>query len=151
MKVYPDTSFLCALYLVQSNSKAAIDCYNGLEKPLYVSALTVGEFKQSIRFQNFINSKDHTQGFSRKLGLVALENLQNNIDSGGIVIKSVDWAEVISIAERISSLYTTHYGHRYLDILHVATAKFFKASTLLTFDNNQKKLALAESLKVMPN
>jgi predicted nucleic acid-binding protein len=41
-------------------------------------------------------------------------------------------------------------GHRSLDVLHVATALHLGAREFLTFDANQRKLALAENLKVKP-
>jgi hypothetical protein len=63
---YPDASFLCALYVAQSTSAAAIAHYQRMKEPLHVSALLLGEFRQSVRFQIFRNSRDSTQGYSRK-------------------------------------------------------------------------------------
>jgi hypothetical protein len=39
-------------------------------------------------------------------------------------------------------------GHRGFEILHVAVALLVKAQCLLTFDENQKKLAVSEGLTV---
>lgn len=52
------------------------------------------------------------------------------------------------IAERLSSQYTWTEGYRGVDVIHVATALHLNASEFLTFDDNQKKLAQAEGLKV---
>ena len=38
MIAYPDTSFLCALYVAQSTSAAAIAHYQQMKEPLHVSA-----------------------------------------------------------------------------------------------------------------
>ncbi len=45
-------------------------------------------------------------------------------------------------------MHTAKQGHRSFDILHVATALVRRADKFLTFDENQKKLAEAESLDV---
>ena len=72
MIAYPDTSFLCALYVAQSTSAAAIGHYQRMKEPLHVSALLLGEFRQSVRFQIFRHSRDATQGYARKTGLEAV-------------------------------------------------------------------------------
>ncbi len=74
--------------------------------------------------------------------------LQANISAGAVVIVPVDWADVASMAERLSAQYTWTEGHRGFDVLHVATALHLGASQFLTFDANQKKLAEAEGLVV---
>lgn len=150
MIAYPDTSFLCALYVAQANSADAIAHYRRMKEPLHVSALLVGEFRQSVRFQNFRQSRDATQGYPRKAGLAALVKLQENLDAGALVIVPADWAEVINIAERISARHTVDGGHRYLDLLHVATALHLGAQDFLSFDVNQRKLASAEGLATKP-
>jgi predicted nucleic acid-binding protein len=62
----------------------------------------------------------------------------------------VDWQEVHSIAERLSSRYTAAGGYRALDILHLSTAIHLKARHLLTFDKNQIALTKAAGLEVRP-
>lgn len=150
MKAYPDTSFLCALYVPQSTSVVAIACYQRLTGPLHVSALLLGEFRQSVRFQIFRHSRDLTQGYARKTGLEALAILQANLDAGALVVVPAEWSEVIARAEQISSQHTPGGGHRYLDILHVATALQLGANEFLTFDVSQRRLAAAAGLTAPP-
>jgi predicted nucleic acid-binding protein len=147
---YPDTSFLCALYVPQSTSGAAIAHYRQMKEPLHVSALLLGEFRQSVRFQIFRHSRDATQGYARKTGLNALAKLQSNLDVGALVLVPADWAEVLNVAERISAQHTLGGGHRFLDVLHVATALHLGAVEFLSCDANQRKLAAAEGLAAMP-
>jgi predicted nucleic acid-binding protein len=147
---YPDTSFLCALYVAQSSSAAAIGHYQRMKEPLHVSVLLLGEFRQSVRFQIFRHSRDATQGYPRKTGLGALARLQTNLDAGALVVVPADWAEVINTAERISAQHTMSNGHRFLDLLHVATALHFGTAEFLSFDANQRKLATAEGLIARP-
>lgn len=150
MIAYPDTSFLCALYVAQSSSAAAIAHYRRMKEPLHVSALLLGEFRQSVRFQVFRHSRDATQGYGRKTGIAALAKLQSNIDDGALVVVPADWAEVINLAERISAQPTVGGGHRFLDLLHVVTAKHLGASEFLSFDGNQRTLAVAMGLAARP-
>ena len=150
MKAYPDTSFLCALYVAQSTSAAAIAHYQQMNEPLYVTALLLGEFRQSVRFQIFRHSRDATQGYARKTGLEALAKLQANLDSGALEVAAADWAEVINVAERISARHTIDGGHRFFDVLHIATALHLGAVEFLSCDANQRKLAAAEGLAARP-
>lgn len=150
MIAYPDTSFLCALYVAQSTSASAISHYQRMKEPLHVSSLLIGEFRQSVRFQIFRHSRDVTQGYPRKTGLEALAKLQSNIDAGALLVVPADWADVINLAERISAHHTINGGHRFLDVLHVATALHLGASDFLSCDANQRKLAAAEGLTPRP-
>ena len=147
---YPDTSFLCALYVVQTTSAAAICHYQLMKELLHVSSLLLGEFRQSVRFQIFRHSRDATQGYARKTGLEVLAKLQANLDAGALVVVAAEWADVINIAERISAQRTIGGGHRFLDLLHVATALHLGAAEFLSFDANKRKLAAAEGLVVKP-
>lgn len=150
MIAYPDTSFLCALYVPQSTSNAAVGHYQSMKEPLCVSAFLLGEFRQSVRFQIFRHSRDSAQGYARKAGLEALTKLQSNLDDGALMVTPAEWADVFAIAERISSKHTMGGGHRFIDILHVATALHLGAVEFLSCDANQRKLAAAEGLKVKP-
>lgn len=150
MIAYPDTSFLCALYVAQRTSAAGIGHYLQMKEPLHVSALLLGEFRQSVRFQIFRHGRDENQGYARKTGLEALAKLQSNLEAGALVVVAAEWADVINIAERISAKYTIAGGHRFLDILHVATAVHLGAAEFITFDANQRKMAAAEGLVAKP-
>ncbi|HEY3755917.1 MAG TPA: type II toxin-antitoxin system VapC family toxin [Opitutaceae bacterium] len=151
MNAYPDTSFLCALYVPQSTSAAAIAHYRRMTEPLHVSALLLGEFRQSVRFQIFRNSRDQSQGYARKTGLDALAKLQSNLESGALAVVPAEWADVLTIAERLSSKHTISGGHRFIDLLHVATALHLGVVEFLSCDGNQRKLAIAEGLTTKPS
>jgi predicted nucleic acid-binding protein len=121
-----------------------------MTEPLHVSSLLLGEFRQSVRFQIFRHSRDHTQGYSRKTGLGALEKLQSNLESGALVVAPAEWADVFSITERISAKHTIGGGHRFIDLLHVATALHLGAVEFLSCDANQRRLATAEGFTPKP-
>jgi predicted nucleic acid-binding protein len=148
MSAFPDTSFLCALYREQDNSKRADRKFNLLREPLTVSSLLLLEFRQSVRLQIGLHDRDKTRGFSRTDGTRMLEVLKSDLDSVVLKTVSVEWVAVHAIAGRLSDAHTISGCHRLIDILHVATSLHLGAGEFLTFDANQKKLARAVGLKV---
>jgi len=150
MIAFPDTSFLCAFYRRQANSPPAAAYFKALPETLHVSGLLVYEIRQSGRFQVWLHARDKTKGYSQADCDRALADLQTDLDTGTLVVASVDWPDVHRLAETLSKRHTIAGGHRSLDVLHVATALHLGAREFLTFDSNQRKLAGAEKFKVKP-
>jgi predicted nucleic acid-binding protein len=150
MIAFPDTSFLCALYVRQDNSLAAAAYFKTMPEALHVSGLLLYEFRQSVRFQVWLHGRDKNKGYPQAIAETALGKLQANMEAGAVVPVTADWPDVHRLAETISKRHTMTGGHRSLDVLHVATALHLGARELLTFDTNQRKLATAEKLKVKP-
>ncbi|MGL4399111.1 MAG: type II toxin-antitoxin system VapC family toxin [Luteolibacter sp.] len=150
MNVYPDTSFLCSLYRKQDTSPQAVAYQKQLSEPLPVSTLLLLEFRQSIRFQARLFEKDRSKGFSKTEGAAMLRALQSDLADSILEMVAPDWADVHRIAEELSAKYTESGGHHLADILHVATAVHLGAAQFLTFDANQRKLAEAEGMVVLP-
>ena len=147
MNAFPDTSFLCSLYRLQEFSPKAIAQMDRTKKPLPVSTLLLFEFRQSLRLQIFLQSKDRTKGFTKPEGEAMLRDLRADLASGVIAVVPIDWTEVHSLAETLSAKHTESDGHRFADLLHVATALHLGAEQFLTFDTNQRKIARAEGMK----
>jgi predicted nucleic acid-binding protein len=148
MIAYPDCSFLCAVYRLQDNSVPATTYFQRLPEPLSVTSLLLYEFRQSVRFQNFLFASDRTRGFGKSEGVKMLADLQSDLAAGIVEIVSADWPGVHALAERLSAQHTTIAGNRSFDILHVATALHFGAREFLTFNERQAALARAEGLRV---
>lgn len=148
MIAYPDTSFLCAMYRQQDNSLQAARHFAGMPEPLHLASPLLFEFRQATRWQIFLHSHSSAKGFDRSIATAALAKLQANISTGAIVVVPVDWADVASIAERLSAHYTWTEGYRGFDVVHVATALHLGATEFLTFDAKQKQLAEADGLLV---
>jgi predicted nucleic acid-binding protein len=148
MSVYPDTSFLCAMYREQSNSRRTDVWLDKRTQPMPVSTLLLLEFRQSIRFQIQLFGKDRSKGFSSTEGTAMLRALQTDLAAGVMEMVAPDWADVHRIAEELSSKHTITGGYRLADILHVATAIHLGADQFLTFDANQQRLAEAEGMTV---
>ena len=150
MIAFPDTSFLCAIYRRQDNSPAAAAYFKAMSEPLPVSGLLLYEFRQSVRFQVWLHARDKTKGYSQADGDRVLADLQTDLDTGAVVAVSAAWPDVHRLAETLSKRHTIAGGHRSFDILQVATALHLDTREFLTFDANQRKLAIAEKLKVKP-
>jgi predicted nucleic acid-binding protein len=148
MIAYPDTSFLCALYRSQANSPIAARYFAEMAEPLHVASPLLFEFRQSTRWQAFLHGNDPAKGFDRTTAQAALAKFNANLASGAIVVVPVEWADVASIAERLSAQYTWTEGYRGFDVLHVATALHLGVTQFLSFDTKQKALAEAEGLIV---
>ena len=148
MIAYPDTSFLWAFYRKQANSPQAAAHFAKMPEALHVASPLLFEFRKSVRWQTFLHLQDPSEGYDKPTALAALSKLHVEIASGAVVVVPVEWADVASIAERLSAQYTWTEGYRGFDLLHVATALHLGASEFLTFDEKQKKLAEAEGLRV---
>ena len=150
MTAYPDTSFLCALYREQDNSKAADEYRQAMKEPLPVTSLVLFEFRQSVRFHTWLHRKQAAKGYGEKEGAKMLADLKSDLETGLVKIILVDWAKVHSAAERLSAQQTGKGGYRAFDILQVATALELAAKQFLTFDPQQATLAKAAGLKAKP-
>ena len=146
--VFPDTSFLCSVYRTQEHSPKADAFMAQRDDPIPVSSLLLLEFRQSLRLQVRLHSKDKTKGFAKPEASQMLRDLQSDLRTKVLELVPVDWSAVHQTAEELSERYTEAKGHRLADILHVATALHLGADQFLTFDANQKALAQAEGMVV---
>ena len=150
MTAYPDTSFLCALYVKQSNSPAAAAHSASLREPIHVAAFLAYEFRQSLRFQTWRHSANARAGIALADAQAALLQFESDLANGVAVLAPCNFQEVFRLAEDLSKQHTRVNGHWSFAVLHVATALHLGAREFLTFDSNQRKLAAAEKLTVKP-
>jgi hypothetical protein len=94
---YPDTSFLCALYVAQSTSVRALAFIQSQPTALVSTSLLFYEFRQSVQFQVFRHSKDATQGYPINVAQTALSTLQANISAGVFRQGQVDWGLLVQV------------------------------------------------------
>jgi predicted nucleic acid-binding protein len=143
-KVFADTSFLFSLFGNDVHSPRAHRWTRQARDPIAITVLSQYEFGNAIRFASFRRS------VSRSDALASLSAFQADLGTGFLQLTSCDLVAVIKEAERLSDRYTWTGGHRSFDVLHVATAKILKTATFLTFDTNQRKLAISEGLALGP-
>ena len=63
-------------------------------------------------------------------------------------VASSEWEGVVTRAEKLALDHTPRHGARAMDILHLAFALQLGATELLSFDENQRGVALVEGLAV---
>jgi len=150
LTAYPDTSFLCAFYVKQSNSPSAAAHAATMREPLHVAAFLAYEFRQLLRFQTWRHSTNPREGIAPADAQAALLQFETDLANGVAVSTPCNFQEVLRRAEYLSKQHTSASGHRSFDVLHVATALHLGVKEFLTFDVNQRKLAAAERLTPKP-
>jgi len=139
--VYADTSFLFSLYVPDVNASAALATMRRLNSRLISTDFGEFEFVNSLNLSVFRGQMQPTDE-QRVLDLLA-----NDVRTGLIQIAPITSA-IFDRARQLARAQTRALGTRSLDVLHVASALALKASTFLTFDVRQRKLALAAKLRV---
>lgn len=79
--------------------------------------------------------------------LLAQARYGTDLRQGKIQLAPVELESVLREAKSLARQYSSRYGLRTFDVLHVASALVTGAERFLTFDRVQQKLAVAEGLK----
>ena len=143
MRAYCDTSFLVSLYTPDANSQAAAAEAKRSTTTLFISPFVELEFTNALQLRVF--RKELTKGEASAAHAV----IQNDLAAGVYSVQPVS-ATVFDTAKRVSLKHTAGIGSRSLDVLHVAAALVMRAEVLLSFDDNQRKLAKAVGLRAAP-
>ena len=143
MRAYCDTSFVASLYVPDANSRAAASEARRSTTTLFISPLVELELINALQLRVF--RKELTKGEAS----AAYAAIQNDLAAGVYSVQPVS-AMVFDTAKRVSLKHTAGIGSRSLDVLHVAAALAMRAEVLLSFDNNQRKLAKAAGLRAAP-
>ncbi len=139
-----DTSFLFSLFGNDAHTPAAKNWVQQAQLPITVTALGRYELGNAIRFAAF------RKAISPADARASLAAVEADLKSGHLQPASCDLAGIVTEAARLSELHTVSGGHRSFDILHVATARLLKATTFLSFDANQRRLATTLRLNIGP-
>jgi len=134
MIAFPDTSFLCALYVQQDNSRGGGGALQIHAGALHVSSLMLYEFRQSVRFQVWLHSRDKSKRLSPSHCGSRTGQTSMRTWTRARLCSHADWP---GCPPGGGNSFQTPYdsnGHRALDVLHVATALHLSAREILTFD-----------------
>ena len=142
--VVADTSFLFSLFGNDAHTATAKSWVQRAQLPITITTLGRYELSNAIRFAAF---RKVISAADARASLAAIEA---DLKSGHLHLTADDLAAMVNEASRLSELHTMSGGHRSFDILHVATARLLKATTFLSFDANQRRLATAVRLSVGP-
>jgi predicted nucleic acid-binding protein len=143
MVICSDTSFLFSLYGNDGNTARAIKWVKDEKKIITVTSFNECELGNALRFAEF------RKAIALGEAAVFWAQYESDRDNGRIVMEVCNLAMILDEARRLSVTHTLTGGHRGFDILHVAAALQLGAGVLLTFDANQRKLALGEGLVVL--
>lgn len=141
MIFYADASFLVSLYSLDANSAQAASILKRAQLPLPITPLGEFEFVNAITLRVFRKEISPTEAHS-SLNLMA-DDVRN-----GVLSQKPFSSSIVDLARQLSLKYSARLGTRSLDVLHVASALALRATTFLTFDLRQRKLALAAKLRV---
>jgi predicted nucleic acid-binding protein len=144
MTSYADTGFLVKLYLHEPESQQAGEIMTLLRKPVLLSQLTILELKNAFHLNVF------QKKISEATRRAAWNAFEVDLADGLHVVRPIPGSEHYARAGELADTYSAKEGSRSLDLLHVAAALILQADELLSLDTRQRKVALAEGLKVRP-
>lgn len=143
MLAYLDTSLVVSLYTIDVNTRAAIHALSRCKRPPLLSTLCQLEAMNAFGLLVFRKS------LTPDLFQFALNSLDDDIRSGIYQMKEMPESAFLR-ARHLSRDHAPLIGIRTADLLHVAVALELGATTLLTFDVQQRKLAEAVGLELNP-
>lgn len=144
MSICCDTSFLFATYANDVHTRKALSELSQISRAIHISVLNQFEFENALRLAAF------RKLLSTSSVLSILADFDADFGSGKLILAPVNLASAIAEARRLSIRYTLRLGLRAFDILHIGAALSLRATTFLSFDERQRKLAGAEGLLVKP-
>ncbi len=140
MIIYPDTSFVVSLYLIDQHSQE-VERRLAQQPLVWLTPLHLAEWNHAIAlhvFRNKISTQEAQQVY---------QNFQRDRLAG--VWVEVDLpAKTFEVSARLARHHVASLGVRTLDTLHVAAALELGAQIFWTFDLRQAKLAQAVGLKL---
>jgi predicted nucleic acid-binding protein len=145
MTTYPDSSFLVSLYRTDAWTVAAEEYLARTSSSLLFTPL------HRIEVRNALRHAASTEAISPRECQDALRLIDEDMRGGFLLHQAVNWTEVFRQADTLSELHAAAQGQRTLDLLHVALALECGATTFLSFDLRQRKLASSANLKVLPS
>lgn len=140
-ETYVDPSALTRLYLHQPGSAELVKWRARTSGPLPVTHHGRVEMTNAISLACFRGEITVEEAGK------AWNYLDHDFASGLLVQADILWRAALQRAGELSRSHSPKFGSRSLDVLHVACALELKLRNLLTFDERQKKLAVAVGLK----
>lgn len=143
MSVYADTSFVASLYMPDVHAARATAIVTELGVSLWINSLL------EVELCNAIELRVHRKWITLHAAQMAHNDFAEDIRKGVVTLHPLSHA-TFEEAKRLSRRHTATLGTRSLDLMHVASAVTARAATFLSFDRNQRKLAEAAGLTLVP-
>jgi predicted nucleic acid-binding protein len=144
LNTYFDTSVLLKTYIEDALSEVADALLFEAGTPIPFTHLHAIELPTAIRLKRF------RKEITVEQETASLETVSADVASGRLQCPPYDLDTLFRHAEAISQRHAATIGARSMDILHVAAALESNCTELVSFDNRQRKLALAEGMTISP-
>lgn len=141
---YPDSSFLVALHRADKHHELAHSFLARAALSLAFTPLHRIEVRNALR--NAVAAEDMTSAECR----VAFNQIEEDLRDRILIHTAIEWTNIFRRTDELSEKFASREGQRTIDLLHIAIALELRATTFLSFDNRQRKLATAAGLKVKP-
>lgn len=142
MVIYPDTSFLLALYTPEKETERARAYATRAKTPFIYTPFHQLETRTALRGRVFRRHMSQEQLRS------TFRCLEEDLGDEFLRHTPLDWNHVLRKAEEIAETHLIETGARSGDLLHVASAVALHAKDFCTFDHRQSELARRADLKV---
>ena len=116
-----------------------------------ISSIVGVEFRKAGWFKGGWQAKGQPLGLSEPAAQSALAAFELDVEQRVWAVASSEWEGVVIRAEKLALDHTPRHGARAMNILHLAFALQFGATELLSFDENQRRVAPAEGLGDSPS
>ena len=143
LKAYADSSFIVALYLQQQSSPLAAAFLGRQGTALPFTPWHRLEVRNALRLAVFHRLIDSHPA------RMQLKQMEADLRAGTVIAPApLDWVAVLRAAEKAGAAHGETIGCRSGDLLHIASAVERGADHFLSFDERQKKMAVAVGLSV---
>lgn len=137
---YLDSSALIKLYVAETGSDRVSGYARALRHPIPFSHLHELEMKNALQLKLF-----RREATSKAVD-ESVRAIDDDFSAGVLSRPELNWFDVFRLASKLALEHSSEIGCRSLDLLHVASALALEATTLLTFDDRQARLARANGL-----
>jgi len=141
--IYLDTSLVVSLYCLDANSVAAANILQTVQGTRLVTTLC------ELETVNVLGLRVFRKEISSQQADISLRNFEKDVRAGVFQLRALP-EPAFDRARQLSRQLTPKLGTRTADLLHVAAAFELKASSLHSFDLQQRKMAQAAGLKLNP-
>ncbi|EMF79986.1 PIN domain protein [Leptospira weilii serovar Topaz str. LT2116] len=131
------------LYYPETDSKKVSTYFEKRGKPIPITNLHV------LELENALNLKLFRKEIPIQEIKLLRTDFQSDLTNGVLELKNVSGSESFQIAKDLSRKFTSRFGVRSLDILHVAQAIFLKTEEFCSLDIKQIALVKAVGLKII--
>jgi predicted nucleic acid-binding protein len=138
---YLDSSALIKLYVLEADSDRVSAYTRALPHPVPFTHLHELEMKNALQLKRF-----RREAAARAVD-ASVQAIDEDFAAGVLSRPELNWFDVFRRAQELAFEHSPKIGCRSLDLLHVASAFLLEATTFLTFDDRQSRLARASGLK----